>query len=331
MEPQERRDRSVSLWREALKPARRWWVIAAALVVASMVFFAWPLGWSGVTPVAGGWLGTLAAIAVTVGLSAGALALLRLGCRRLESLPLPPGATAGEERQRRLKSLARVAWLVGAGLIGLVGGLMVLSSIGVNIAPLLAAAGVGGLAVTLAAQPVLRDVLAGGGLLLDDAAAPGDWVTVTWGLATGLTGRVQRVGLRHLVLEGFDGTEHRIPHGRVVMLANHSRRPSAVVLEVEVGFTDDAGWLVGAIHEEAAQLAVDGPAQPWVAGAPVPLGVHALHDARLTARVRVPCVPFAGPTLARALRDRLGARLDRDGRAIAPPFAVRALPVDEPG
>lgn len=319
-EPRERR--SPDLWREALKPARRWWIVAAGLLLASMVFFVFPAGWSGVSPLAGGWLGTLASIAVTVGLAAGALALLRLGCRRLESLPAPPGAPATDERQRRLVTLARIVWRAGAGVVVLVAGLMVLAHF-VDTTPLLAAASVGGLAFTLASQRLLKDLIAGGEFLLDDAAAPGEWVTVTWGSAAGITGRVRRVGLRALMLEGFDGTEHRIPHGAVVTLANHSRGPTATLLEVEVGFTDDPGWLVATIHEEAAQLGG--------AGMPVPLGVHQLFDARLTARVRVPCPPFGGPALARALRDRLGARLERDGRSIAPPFAVRALPVDEPG
>jgi hypothetical protein len=330
MESRERHERSASLWREAWKPARRWWVVAGALLVASLVFLVWPAGAGGVLPMAGTAFGVLASCAVTAGLAAGALALLRLGTRRLESLPVPPGAVATEERQRRLQALARTAWRAGAAAIVVVAGLMVLRHF-VDTTPLLAAVSVGGLALTFAVQRLLKDLIAGGECLLDDAAAPGEWVTATLGGASAVTGRVRSVGLRQLVVEGFDGTEHRIPHGAIVLLANHSRRPSAVCLEVEVGFADEPGWLVAAIHEEAEQLATDGPARPWVAGPPVPLGVHALGDARLTARVRVPCVPFAGPTLARALRDRLGARLEREGRAIAPPFAVRALPVDEPG
>jgi small conductance mechanosensitive channel len=265
-------------------------------------------------------------VALIVGLAVVALALLRTGTGRLAKRVAPGGPTPSEELQRRAQTLAGVAWNTGAGAIVLVAVMMLLPVFGVSVTPLVAAATVSGLALTLASQRLLKDVIAGAEFLADDVVAVGEWVT-----AASVTGRAIEVGLRALVLEGFDGTRHRIPNSAIATLANHSRNPSAVLLEVEVGFADDPGWLVAIISEEAERLGVDPPGKPWVVGPPVPLGVHRLGDDVLVARVRVPCVPFAGPTLARVLRDRIGVRLGDEGKAISPPFNVTAHAVDEPG
>lgn len=326
MEPGGPPTESQNLWRVALKKGGRWWVVAGGLALAAVVFIVWPAGAQGVVPAAGSLLGTAAQIALVAGVAAVALAALRIATNRLARRVVPAGPTATEERQRRAKTLARVAWNTGAAAIALVAGTMVLGILRVPVTPLVAAASVGGLALTLASQRLIKDCIAGAEFLADDAVAIGEWVT-----AAKVTGRVTDVGLRALELQGFDGTRHRIPNSAIDVLSNHSRQPSAVVLEAEVGFTDDPGWLVAIINEEATQLGTAPPGDEWVQGPPTPLGVHELQDERLRARVRVPCIPFVGPALARALRDRIGDRLADEGRAISPPFAVRALPPEEPG
>jgi len=324
MDPAPRPGASGSLWRDALKAGRRWWIVAGVLLVASIVIFLAPFGPGGLWAGATNLLGAAARVAVIVGLALASLAAWRLVTTRIAAWPVEAAGSSVEERRRRLATLASVAWRVGASVIVLVAGTMILAG-WINVTPVLAAASVGGLALTLASQKLLKDFLAGAEFLLDDAAAVGEWVT-----AAKLTGRVRAFGLRALVLEGFDGTLHRIPNSAISELSNHSRNPSAVLLEVEVGFTDDPGWLVALLNEEATRLGEAPEAEGVVLGTPVSLGMAVLSDTRLTARVRVPCRPFAGPLLARIWRDRIGERLAQEGRAIAPPYAVRTVPVDEP-
>jgi small-conductance mechanosensitive channel len=181
-----------------------------------------------------------------------------------------------------------------------------------------------GLAASLAAKTLLTNVIAGTEMLLDDAAAPGECVS-----AAGVTGVVRESGLRTLVLETPGGALHRIPNSAITVLANHSRRPNQVVLEIELGYQEDPSGLVDAINAEATAMVLDESLSPLVPGDTIlELGVQRLEHDTVTARVQM-CAPLRGGELARLFRDRFGERVAGSGLAVGPPFGVTHLPATE--
>lgn len=257
-------------------------------------------------------LGMAWRIALIVGLAAAGIAGLGVVARRIEERPVVPGGTPVEMLRARMKGLARLTWALGGVAIAGVAVVMVLGVLNIPITPIVTVAGLSGLAASLAAKTILTNLIAGTEMLLDDAAAPGEFVT-----AAGVTGKVTAVGLRTVTIQGADGSVHRIPNGDIRVFTNHSRRPNAVVLEVLVGYDEDPSGLVEAINEEAAALAGEGEEI-------LALGVQRLDADQLTARVQLPCAPLRGDALARAFRDRFGERIAAASLPVRPPFAVTA-------
>jgi len=320
-------DNPAPLWKRALAAGGKRLAVPAGVAVAVGALVIWyslrP------EPVAGviGTLGKAWRIALIVGLAIAAMAGFGVLTRRLADRPVRPGGSPIESMRGRMLALSRLVWGTSNVVVAGVALVMVLGVLDIPITPILTVAGLGGLAASLAAKTLVTNLIAGTELLLDDAAAPGEMVTVA-----GITGRVREPHLRHLVLETPDGVIHRIPTGAIGTLANHSRQPTAVVLEVLVGYEQDPSGLVEAVHAEAAAMAQDDTLRSLIPGEQVvALGVQRLEAASLTARVQMACAPLRGAELARVFRDRFGERIAASGLAVGPPFGVRHLPAEEFG
>ena len=129
------------------------------------------------------------------------------------------GRRSEDSHTGRLATIHHVFVLVLRGGAVAIGGLMILSELGVNIAPILASVGVLGLALSFGAQTLVRDVIAGLFLVVEDQARVGENVKIG-----DVRGRIKTLKLRTLVLEGNDGAQHFIPYGDVKSLANFSRK-----------------------------------------------------------------------------------------------------------
>jgi small-conductance mechanosensitive channel len=134
-------------------------------------------------------------------------------------------------------------------VICLVAGLMVLSEIGVNIAPLLAGAGVIGLAFAFGSQKLIQDVITGLFLLLENTMQVGDAVTLG-----GLSGSVEALSVRTIRLRAVDGSVHMIPFSAVTTVTNMTRDFGYAVLEVPVGLNEESDRIVALLKEIAAEL-----------------------------------------------------------------------------
>src|SRR5450631_1958767 len=139
--------------------------------------------------------------------------LLRLATAKMIRIAEAHAASRGKVAQ--VKTLAGVIRTTGLAMIGAIVSLQFLGAVGVNLAPLLASAGVAGVAIGLAAQTIVKDVLNGSLILIEDQFNVGDVVTIA-----GLTGTVEAMTLRKTTVRGGDGTLYMVPNSQITTVAN---------------------------------------------------------------------------------------------------------------
>ncbi len=158
---------------------------------------------------------------------------------------------ARSARLRTLLPMLRTALLT---VICLIAGLMILSEIGVNIAPLLAGAGVVGIALAFGSQKLVQDVITGLFLLFENTMQVGDAVTLG-----GLSGSVEALSVRSIKLRAADGSVHMIPFSAVTTVTNMTRDFGYAVLEIPVGVNEPSDRVVELVKEIAAKLRTEAP------------------------------------------------------------------------
>jgi small conductance mechanosensitive channel len=170
---------------------------------------------------------------------------------------------ASPGRIAQVKTLAGVIRTTGLAVIGLITGLQFLAAVGVNLAPLLASAGVVGVAIGLAAQNIVRDMLNGVLILVEDQFSVGDTVRVA-----GMAGTVEAMTLRKTTVRDLDGTLYIIPNSQITTVANLSIDYSLATVNVSVDFSanpDEVLELLKGIamevrtSEEFSKVFVDDP------------------------------------------------------------------------
>ena len=249
-------------------------------------------------------IGTAVVLAVLVweGANAG---LERHVARLTESAQL---ARAG--RLRTLLPMLRTVLLVTIVLVVV---LMALSELGVNIAPLLAGAGVVGIAVGFGSQKLVQDLITGLFLLLENAMQVGDVVTLG-----GLTGTVEALSIRTIRLRAVDGSVHLIPFSAVTTVTNQTRDYSYAVLDVSVGLNEEPAPIADVLRGVAEEMRAD-PA--WATAILEPLdvmGVERFVDTAWVMRVRIKTQPGSRWGVSRELNRRI--KLQFDAMAIESPI-----------
>jgi small conductance mechanosensitive channel len=156
------------------------------------------------------------------------------------------------EHARRAETLVRVFRHLTSVIIALVAGMLVLSELGVSLAPILGAAGIVGLAVGFGAQSLVRDYFTGFFLLLENQLAKGDVVQVA-----DKSGTVEDVTLRYLQLRDYEGNVHFIPNGLITTVTNMSRGYAYAVMDVGVAYHEDVDRALQAMRATGAQLRAD--------------------------------------------------------------------------
>ena len=156
------------------------------------------------------------------------------------------------ERNKRLKTLEQVFRYVVAVIITLITGMLVLSEMGISIAPILATAGVLGIAIGFGAQSLVKDYFNGLFLLLENQVRQGDVVEVA-----GKGGLVEEMTLRYIRLRDYEGSVHYIPNGTIDTVTNRSRSFAHAVIDVGVAYREDVDEVYAAMREVAAELRAD--------------------------------------------------------------------------
>jgi small conductance mechanosensitive channel len=225
---------------------------------------------------------------------------------------------ADQRRATRAASLGRLAKNVVSVLIGSVAGLMVLAELGFHLGPLLAGAGVAGIAIGFGAQSVVADFISGVFMLLEDQYGVGDIVDL--GEATGT---VEDVRLRVTQVRSADGVVWYVRNGEVVRVGNMSQSWSRAVLDVPVAPDADIAQVSAMMREVAADLAAD---QSWASlllEEPEVLGIEQLAGDAVVVRLVQKTQPGEQWKVTRELRARIKQRFDAEGVQLPPPSWAR--------
>lgn len=234
-----------------------------------------------------------------------------LAARRFERQVSHAGPDA-YERTKRVQTLARIAQKTVFILVSSMAGLMILREFGVDITPVLTGAGVAGLAVGFGAQTLVRDVISGFFLLLEDQVRVGDSAVVN-----GQAGAVEEINLRTLVLRDVEGAVHVFPNGEVKTLANKSKDFSYYVLDVPIRSDEDADRVITVLREASGTLTAE-PAYRSSVLAPLEVfGVEAFGSGHLVVRARLKTLPQQQAEVGRELRKRVARVLADQGIELA--------------
>jgi small conductance mechanosensitive channel len=197
-------------------------------------------------------------------------------------------------------------------LLVIVLGVTVLTEIGVNVAPLLAGAGVLGVAIGFGSQTLVRDVITGIFLLLEDTVAVGD--TVTLG---GLTGTVEQLSIRSIKLRALDGSVHIIPFSAVTTVTNMTRDFAFSVLDISIDYGEDPDRVADVLREISKEMRSEAKWQRAMRDEIEVMGVDKLGDAAVVLRSRVKTEPSMRWAVGRELNRRIRTRFGELGIAMA--------------
>jgi len=186
--------------------------------------------------------------------------------------------------------------------------LTVMGVVGVPLAPLIASAGVGGVALGFGAQSLVRDFLSGIFMIVEDQYGVGDVVD------TGnLVGTVEDVSLRITRLRDGSGVVWYVRNGEILRLGNHTQGSSAASVDVPIPLGEDADRVIEILRSTAAELDRDPQWADRMVRAPEVVGVESIADGAYTLRVVLACAPGDADPVARELRARLLRDLERGG------------------
>jgi small conductance mechanosensitive channel len=222
--------------------------------------------------------------------------------------------------RRRLQTLSATFRGAAQTVILFIGLMYFLGGLGINITPILASAGVLGLAIGLGAQSLIKDFFAGLLILLEDQFSVGDTVKIGES-----TGTVEQLTLRATRVRGLDGSLTSIPNGSVGAVVNYSKGWSRVVLDIEVDYYQDVDRAMRVVLETAKQVKEENPAN--IIEEPAMLGVDKLGAASVTLRLLAKTATGKQAEVGRELRRRVKLAFDQEG--IKTPAAAQQ-PVQPP-
>jgi small conductance mechanosensitive channel len=204
-------------------------------------------------------------------------------------------------------------------VIWAIAGLMALDKLGFNLGPLLAGAGVLGIAIGFGSQTLVRDFLSGIFMLVEDQFGVGDVINV--GEASGV---VEALSLRTTRLRSVDGTLWHVPNGEIRRVGNMSQEWSRALLDIEVAYATDLAWAQDIIKATADEMwRADEVFGPSILEEPEVWGVESLGANGIVIRLVVKTVPLDQWKVMRALRQRIKAAFDAEGIEI--PFPQQTV------
>lgn len=259
----------------------------------------------------------IAMLVVAVLVTIAARLIVRRFRRRLEGSP----SLTQDLNLQRAATLANALSAAFMVLIWTLTVLLVLGNVGVNLAPLIAGAGVVGVALGFGAQSIVKDTLSGFFILLENQFGVGD-VLEAQTTAGPVVGTVEHLTLRVTSLRAFDGTLHVVPNGNIEVVGNRSRGWARAIVDVRVAYGQDVANVRAILDELFDELRQDEEFRDALMSGPKVLGVDALADYAQVIRVIADTRPSRRWPTERALRERIADRLDERGIRVPIPPAV---------
>lgn len=232
---------------------------------------------------------------------------------------LTPGQSRPDPRRRqRVESVGQLSRSITTVVVWTIGIMMAMGSLGVNLGPLIASAGIIGVALGFGAQSLVEDFLSGMFMLAEDQFGVGDIVDL--GEAIGI---VEKISLRTTSLRGTDGTLWFVPNGQVQRVGNMSQDWARALLDISVGYDADVDRAMEVIGTACREFAASADHVDQVLEDPEILGVEELGVDAVVIRLWIKTVPGTQYALARALRRDIKVALDAAGIEI--PFPQRTV------
>lgn len=228
-------------------------------------------------------------------------------------------ASPEAEKAREDTIISIVVRIVGLA-IWFFGGMVILASVGVNIAPLIAGASIMGLAVGFGAQTIVRDFISGIFIILENQYRIGDWVTIS-----GHTGQVEAITVRQTVIRDSRGYRHSIPNGEVGASTNRSVDFGLINLVVSVGYDSDLDRVEAIIERVGTELKDDPDWAGDIVEPPRMAGLVELAESSVDVKVGGRVKPGRQWSVSCQLRRRLKQAFDREGIDLPYPQRVVRL------
>jgi small-conductance mechanosensitive channel len=212
------------------------------------------------------------------------------------------------EHTRRARTISR---LVRNGLstaLVMIATLMALRELGLDIVPILTGAGIVGLAVGFGAQTLVKDLISGFFLMLENQVRVGDVAQIN-----GTGGLVEAINLRTIVLRDGEGTVHVFPNGSIERLANLSKDFSYYVVDVGVAHKEDPDAVIDVLRQVGSELTSDERYRPSILEPLEVLGVDGFNDSQVTIKIRIKTLPLKQWEVGRELRRRIKKAFDHHG------------------
>jgi small-conductance mechanosensitive channel len=222
------------------------------------------------------------------------------------------GESVSLERVKRADTILGMVRTIAVIFIGAIAAMMALRETGIDIAPLIATAGVGGLAIGFGAQALVKDVISGFFLLVEEQVRIGDVVELA-----GKSGVVERISLRVIRLRDVSGNVHLVPNGSVSLVTNMTLDYSRYVIDAQVARKEDPDRVFEALRGIGADLQKDPELGDDILQPIEVLGVDALAAASMTIKARLTTRPMRQFRVGREFNRRMKKRFDELGIAAA--------------
>ncbi len=279
------------------------------------------------------WVMTAAAAAAQAGLRIfvillagyGLTRFLRAGIRHLETILIKAGEAtepAPGTARKRVTTLTGLLHTMALALIWAVVVVMSLAQIGLDITPILAGAGILGLAVGFGAQNLVRDLISGFFMVLEDQVRVGDVAIIN-----GTGGLVEAITFRTIVLRDLAGVVHVFPNGTITTLSNMTKEWSAYVIDVGVAYKEDTDRVVEVMRQVAEDMRRDPVFGEKILEPMEIFGVDNFGESEVTIKARIKTKPNEQWNVGREYRRRLKKAFDAHGIEI--PFPHRSLYMGE--
>lgn len=231
------------------------------------------------------------------------------------------------EIEKRAETIGNLTGKFSFVLIWTIALLMILNEMHFDVRPLLAGAGVAGIAIGFGAQNIIKDVLAGVFLMMENQVRVNDVAVIN-----GKTGLVEEINLRTTVLRGEDGAVHVFPNGTIQGLSNLTREYSYYVFNLSVAFTEDLDHVVAVLKATAGELAQEEPYRSVVLAPIEVLGVDKIDSSGATIKARLKTVPNQQWVVGREMNRRIIQKFEeaKIGLPSAAPAVNVVLPPSQP-
>lgn len=231
-------------------------------------------------------------------------------CKRLIRLLHQRAAARGasHDEMKRIETLTQVFRYVAGLAILVITGMLVMGEVGISIAPLVATAGIAGIAIGFGVQSLVKDYFTGIVLLMENQIRKGDAVELA-----GKSGQVEEVTLRYVRLRDYEGAVHFIPNGMITTVSNHSMEFAHAVVSINIAHGNDVDKAIMAMREVGAALRADPEYSPGIIEDIEIAGIEQMSDSGTLMRARLKVVPAEQGAVRRELLKRVKATFAAQG------------------